>query len=92
MGESRTDLVRADEHAGPAAASPPDTAQAEAPPPSDFLRAETVTWGGPDEQANGGCINGILRLEVNGNRMKYEWSATHNGQPYSAAGELQRAK
>ena len=33
-----------------------------------------------------------LRLTVDGDKMKYEWSGTHNGENYSAAGELHRVK
>jgi hypothetical protein len=71
----------------------PCGAQLEGGPKGDaYEYSETVTWGGPDEQANGGCVNGTLHLEVNGNTMKYEWSATHDGRSYTASGELQRAK
>ena len=52
---------------------------------------ETVTWGGMDEKADG-CIHGVVRLTVDGDKMKYEWSGTHNGENYSAAGELRRVK
>ena len=34
---------------------------------------ETVTWGGMDEKADG-CIHGVVRLTVDGDKMKYEWS------------------
>jgi hypothetical protein len=52
---------------------------------------ETVTWGGMDEKPDG-CIHGVVRLTVDGDKMKYEWSGTHNGENYSAAGELHRVK
>ena len=52
---------------------------------------ETVTWGGMDEKADG-CIDGVVRLTVDGDKMNYEWSGTHKGENFSAAGELHRVK
>jgi hypothetical protein len=52
---------------------------------------ETVTWGGLNEKSDG-CIDGIVRLTVDGDKMNYEWSGTHNGENFSAAGELRRVK
>jgi hypothetical protein len=50
---------------------------------------ETINWGGSDER-DGGCIGGAVRIDVVGNKMKFEWSTTFNGQEYKAAGELRR--
>jgi hypothetical protein len=50
-----------------------------------------ITWGGMDEKADG-CFPGLVRITVNGDKMNYEWSGTHNGQEYSAGGELRRVK
>ncbi|MCZ7595784.1 MAG: hypothetical protein M5U16_13460 [Hyphomicrobium sp.] len=52
---------------------------------------ENVTWGGMDEKADG-CIPGVVRATVSGDKMKYEWTGTHDGQSYSAEGELRRVK
>lgn len=50
---------------------------------------EAITYGGTDEKTDG-CLNGLLRLSVDGDTMKYEWSANSNGQDYSSSGELKR--
>lgn len=50
---------------------------------------ESITYGGTDEKTDG-CLNGTLKLTVNGETMKYEWSANYNGQDYSSSGELKR--
>jgi hypothetical protein len=52
---------------------------------------ETINWGGLDEQTNG-CVGGIVRLNVDGDTMKFDWSTNYNGQDYQAAGELHRQK
>ncbi len=52
---------------------------------------ETVTWGGLDEKPDG-CIDGTVRLTVDGDKMNYEWSGTHKGENFTAAGELRRVK
>ena len=50
---------------------------------------ELITYGGTDEKTDG-CLNGAIKLTVNGETMKYEWSANYNGQDYSSTGELKR--
>ena len=50
---------------------------------------ESITYGGTDEKTDG-CLNGTMKLTVNGETMKYEWSANYNGQDYSSSGELKR--
>jgi hypothetical protein len=50
---------------------------------------ETVTWGGLEENPNG-CIGGTVRITVDGDKMQYNWATVHNGQEYTAAGELHR--
>jgi hypothetical protein len=50
---------------------------------------EVVTWGGTDEKPTG-CIGGVVRLVVEGDTMKFDWSTNYNGQDLSAAGELRR--
>ncbi len=51
--------------------------------------SESITYGGTDEKTDG-CLNGNMKLTVNGETMKYEWSANYNGQDYSSSGELKR--
>ena len=50
---------------------------------------ESITYGGTDEKTDG-CLNGTMKLTVNGETMKYEWLANYNGQDYSSSGELKR--
>ncbi len=50
---------------------------------------ESITYGGTDEKTDG-CLSGAMKLTVNGETMKYEWSANYNGQDYSSSGELKR--
>ena len=50
---------------------------------------ESITYGGTDEKTDG-CLNGTMKLTVNGETMKYEWWANYNGQDYSSSGELKR--
>ena len=50
---------------------------------------ESITYGGTDEKTDG-CLNGAMKLTVNGETMKYEWTANYNGQDYSSSGELKR--
>jgi hypothetical protein len=50
---------------------------------------ETVTYGGSDERADG-CLNGTMKLSVDGDTMKYDWASSYNGQDYSSSGELKR--
>jgi len=55
-----------------------------------YVYQETVTWGGVDEQ--GTCINGIVRISIDGDTMKYDWSVNYQGQDYEAVGDLHREK
>jgi hypothetical protein len=50
---------------------------------------ETITWGTVDEKPDG-CLNGTVRLTLEGDVLKYEFRSTDNGQEYSAVGELRR--
>ena len=50
---------------------------------------ETITFGNTDEVADG-CLDGTLRLTVNGDKMKFDWSANANGQDFTSSGELHR--
>jgi hypothetical protein len=55
----------------------------------DYEFNEVITWGGVDER-DGGCIGGIVKISVDGDKMTYDWSGTFNGEEHSAAGELHR--
>ncbi len=37
-----------------------------------------------------GCLNGTMKLSVDGDTMKYDWTSSYNGQDYSSSGELKR--
>jgi hypothetical protein len=50
---------------------------------------ETITFGGRDELGDDGCVDGTLRLTVEGDKMKLNWSAADN-QDVSYSGELHR--
>ena len=50
---------------------------------------EVITWGGTDERS-GGCIGGVVKITVDGDKMQYHWATMYNGQEYTAAGELRR--
>ena len=50
---------------------------------------ETISWGGMDENAQG-CIGGLVRITIDGDTMKFDWSATYNGQESTASGEFHR--
>jgi hypothetical protein len=50
---------------------------------------ETVTYGGSDERTDG-CLNGTMKLSVDGDTMKYDWASNYNGQDFSSSGELKR--
>ena len=50
---------------------------------------EVITWGGVDEK-DGGCIGGIVKITVDGDKMAYDWTGTFNGAEHAAAGELHR--
>ncbi len=52
---------------------------------------EVVTWGGIDENP-AGCIGGVIRISLDGNKMHYEWSTNYNGQDFNATGELYRVE
>lgn len=57
----------------------------------DYRYTETITYGGIDEKPNG-CIPGTVSITINGDRLKYVWTGSHNGENYSAEGELRRVK
>jgi hypothetical protein len=50
---------------------------------------EVITWGGTDEKSDG-CIGGVVKITVDGDKMNYDWSGNYNGQDHAAAGELRR--
>ena len=50
---------------------------------------ESITYGGTDEKTDG-CLNGTMNLTVEGDTLKYQWTAQYNGQDYSATGDLKR--
>jgi hypothetical protein len=58
---------------------------------NDYVYNENITWGGLDERTDG-CYPGVMRLTINGSKMKYLWTGTFNGQEFTAEGELQRQK
>ena len=53
---------------------------------------ETILYNGPDERSENYCINGRMRLSVDGNKMTYEGYASHNGEDFSSTGQLQRER
>lgn len=57
----------------------------------DYQYDETINWGGMDEKPDG-CVGGVVRLTIDGDKMKYDWSTTHNGEEFTASGELHRAE
>jgi hypothetical protein len=56
----------------------------------DYEYSESITFNGPDEKNENFCINGSVRLSVDGDTMKYEWSSNYDGQDQSSTGELHR--
>ena len=54
-----------------------------------FEYSETITWGTLEEKPEG-CINGTMRMAVDGDTMTLAWNGSHNGQALTAAGELRR--
>jgi hypothetical protein len=50
---------------------------------------ETITYGGTGELDNG-CLDGNLSLTIKGDTLKFDWTATANGQDFSSSGELHR--
>ncbi len=50
---------------------------------------EVVTWGGTDEKPTG-CIGGLVRVSIDGDKMTFDWSMNYNGEVYTASGELHR--
>jgi len=52
---------------------------------------ETITWGGPEELAQY-CIGGVAHITVDGDTMKFEWSAMSNGVETRTVGELRRQR
>lgn len=56
-----------------------------------YVFTEAITWGGMTEKKDG-CIDGTIRVTIDGDTMQYEWSGTHAGQDYAASGQLHRLK
>ncbi len=54
-----------------------------------YAYQETITYGGTEE-LDTGCLDGKLSLTVKGDNMKFDWTATANGQDFSSSGELHR--
>ncbi|MCZ7595783.1 MAG: hypothetical protein M5U16_13455 [Hyphomicrobium sp.] len=52
---------------------------------------ETITYNGLEERDDG-CLNGTMRLSIEGDTMKFEWWATQNDQEQTASGELHRLR
>ena len=50
---------------------------------------ETITWGTQDELENY-CIGGTANISVEGDTMKFDWSAMSNGSITRTIGELKR--
>lgn len=50
---------------------------------------EVLTWGGLDENPTG-CIGGLVKLSIDGDKMTFDWSANYNGQDTFASGVLHR--
>ena len=44
----------------------------------DYEYQETITYGGTDEKTDG-CLNGTMKLSVEGDTMKYDWASQYNG-------------
>jgi hypothetical protein len=55
----------------------------------DYEYKESITFNGLDERDDG-CFDGIMRLSVDGDTMKFDWSGTYEGQERTATGELKR--
>jgi hypothetical protein len=53
---------------------------------------ETILYNGPEERSENYCINGRMRLSVDGTKMTYEGFASHNGEDFSSTGQLQRER
>jgi hypothetical protein len=57
----------------------------------DYEYQETITYNGLDERDDG-CFDGVMRLSVDGDTMKFEWTGTYDGQERTATGELKRQR
>ena len=55
----------------------------------DYEYQETITFNGLDERSDG-CFDGVMRLSVDGDTMKLDWTGTYDGQERTASGELKR--
>ena len=55
----------------------------------EYEYKETITFNGLDERSDG-CFDGVMRLSVDGDTMKFEWSGIYEGQERTASGELKR--
>jgi hypothetical protein len=55
-----------------------------------FEYEEAITYGS-SEEVDQGCLNGKLKLTVDGDTMKYDWTSTNaEGSPLTSSGELHR--
>ncbi len=54
-----------------------------------YQYTETITWGMEGELENY-CIGGTVDITVNGDVMKFDWSAVSNGSTTRTVGELKR--
>jgi len=50
---------------------------------------EMITFGGAEDVENG-CLDGKIRVTVNGDTLKFDWSSTANGEMFTSSGELRR--
>lgn len=51
---------------------------------------ETITYGAAEDVTNG-CLNGKLKLTVDGDTMKLDWTSTNaEGEQLTSSGELHR--
>ena len=55
----------------------------------DYEYQESINFNGLDERDDG-CFDGVMRLSIDGDTMKFEWSGTYEGQERTASGELKR--
>jgi hypothetical protein len=55
----------------------------------EYEYQESITFNGLDERSDG-CFDGVMRLSIDGDTMKLDWSGTYEGQERTATGELKR--
>jgi hypothetical protein len=55
----------------------------------EYEYQENITYNGLDERTDG-CFNGVMKLSVDGDTMKLEWTGVYEGQERTATGELKR--